>query len=233
MATPTQQAEVVAVRALSPTVRELTLAPLEHVVSYQPGQWVSLRLPVGIRPPLARAYSLAEPPRADGRLVLAFDRVPNGLGSTFLFELNRGDRIGITDAMGRFTAPDGVRELMMVARYSGIVPLRCILRHLLSRPRPPAIRLVLSSPAAEELIYDDEFRRLDATHESFRYFPVIRTGNDLELDKAAARKAIGPDGFRPTFVPMICGVRAFVEPMRACFLELGLDRKAIRYETYD
>jgi len=61
MAEPTQRAKVMRARMLSPTVHELTLIPLESKISFKPGQWVSLKLPVGERQPLTRAYSMAEP----------------------------------------------------------------------------------------------------------------------------------------------------------------------------
>ena len=81
MAQPTQQAQVVSVRSLSPAVRELVLSPLARKISFRPGQWISRQLPVGERPPLIKAYSMAEPEASSGYLVLAFDHVPKGLGA--------------------------------------------------------------------------------------------------------------------------------------------------------
>ena len=75
MAEATQQAAVVSVRDLTPSVRELVLLPLEQAIHFRPGQWVSLKLPVGARPPLVRAYSTAEPEAASGHLVLVFDQI--------------------------------------------------------------------------------------------------------------------------------------------------------------
>ena len=92
MAVETQRAEVMSIRDLSPSVRELILSPLEHKISFKPGQWISLHLPVGEHPPLVRAYSMAEPQSPTGCLVLAFDRVPKGLGSGYLFMLKEGDK---------------------------------------------------------------------------------------------------------------------------------------------
>ena len=76
-------ATVTEARFLSPHVRELTLQPNDNgdPVEFLPGQWLSLRLPIGDRPPLVRAYSMANAPTLDGRLVLTFDRVPDGIVS--------------------------------------------------------------------------------------------------------------------------------------------------------
>lgn len=61
MAEPTQSATVLSVKDLTPHVRQLVLLPKAQKILFLPGQWISLQLPVGIKPPLNRAYSLAEP----------------------------------------------------------------------------------------------------------------------------------------------------------------------------
>src|SRR2546425_12367244 len=103
MAEPTQRAKVMRVRWLSPTVHELTLIPVESKISFKPGQWVSLKLPVGERQPLTRAYSMAEPESPSGELVLAFDRVPSGLGSGYLVSVKEGDELVLAEAPRQFT----------------------------------------------------------------------------------------------------------------------------------
>ncbi|MDR4471224.1 MAG: hypothetical protein MRJ92_00805 [Nitrospira sp.] len=48
MAEPTQLAEVVSLfTALTPHTTELVLRPIEFPLAFQPGQWISLQLPVG------------------------------------------------------------------------------------------------------------------------------------------------------------------------------------------
>ena len=78
MAEPTQDAVIVRVRDVTPRVREMVLLPSAQTISFVPGQWISLKLPVGERPPLNRAYTMAEPETPSGELVLAFDRVHQG-----------------------------------------------------------------------------------------------------------------------------------------------------------
>lgn len=146
MVAPTQQAEVVAVRTLCPSVRELTLQPLQGRVSFRPGQWISLHLPVGQRPPLVRAYSLAEPEIPDGRLVLVLDRVAGGLGSGHLFTLKERDTVLLVGPYGKFCVPEPcTQDLVMVARFTGIVPVRCILRDFLRQEPSRLVKLIYSA----------------------------------------------------------------------------------------
>jgi ferredoxin-NADP reductase len=236
MAEQTQQAQVVSVRQLCPLVRELILLPLEWKVSFKPGQWVSLHLPVGQRPPLLRAYSMAEPESTTGQIMLAFDRVPRGLGSGYLFTLQEGDKVVMAGPYGRFVLPEHLtQDLLLIARYTGIVPVHCIIKHLFASEPSLKVTLVYSGPNPQELIYHDEFAELALRHPGFHYVPVL-LGSDVHAEedyKPVLETIDSLIGRRKDFLPMICGVKSFVHPLRTYFTGLGFVRKEIRYEIYD
>ncbi|MET0514600.1 MAG: FAD-binding oxidoreductase [Nitrospiraceae bacterium] len=238
MAEIAQPAEVIRITDLSAHVRELVLSPLEHRVSYQPGQWVSLKLPVGQKPPLNRAYSLAEPETPSGHLSLVFDRVPTGLGSPYLFSLKIGDRVPLSGPYGKFVLPQPDHaQLLLIGRYTGIVPIRCLARSVIPLGNSMQVTVISAAPSESERLYHDEFLNLALRHSQFQYWSTIY-GHDVAQDaandvlrvidllqqfKAQARQCI----------PMICGLRDFVRPLRAYFMDLGFDRKGVRVETYD
>ncbi|MGH7167379.1 MAG: ferredoxin--NADP reductase [Nitrospiraceae bacterium] len=238
MAEATQQAAVVSVRDVTPSVRELVLSPLEQAIHFRPGQWVSLKLPVGQRPPLVRAYSMAEPETASGHLALVFDRVPQGLGSNYLYTLKAGDRVVLSGPYGNFAAPDPLpKDLVLIGRFTGIVPLRCILRRLFAQPPSHRVTLLYQVPDRAELLYHDEFTDLAARHDRFCYEPMVSEADRREhsgaeyqpvLEKLAALLA-----GRTDFLPMICGTKAFVRPLRASLMERGFSRRDVSVETYD
>ncbi len=238
MGEPIQLAQVVSARPLTPHMRELVLEPLEHRISFKPGQWVSLKLPVGPHPPLNRAYTMAEPEQPSGLLTLAYDLVPGGLGSHYLSTLKTGDRVPLSGPYGHFVLPDpSTKELLFIARYSGIVPFRCMLTHcfLSSRPVHNRITLLYSAPSWEEMAYHDEFAALASWQTRFRYMPIVLPQNsppNAEIEAMIERlKPILADG--PPTIPMICGIKAFVRPLRTFFTEQGFDRRDVRVETYD
>jgi hypothetical protein len=37
----------------------------------------------------------------------------------------------------------------------------------------------------------------------------------------------------PTVIPMLCGTKDFVRPLRTYFVEAGYDRKKVKTEMYD
>jgi ferredoxin-NADP reductase len=231
MSPPLQPAVLLRTRTLSPRVREFVFLPRQRI-EFRPGQFVSLQLPVGPKPPLVRAYSMAEPQQPSGELVLALDLVPDGLGSTYLFGLQEGAEVTMSGPYGNFTIPEPPgKDLLLLARFTGIVPIRCMLKDLFSRPLSREVTLVYSSPGTREQIYHEEFLALSAAHANFHYLPrLLPPGGpgDPELDVLA--ELIGG---RRDVLPVACGVKAFVGPIRTSLKEMGFDRREMRLEAYD
>ena len=96
---------LVSARTLSRDVRELTFEP-DPALTFEPGQWVSVKIPRADGSLLARSYSIASAPRADGRFDLAVTRVEGGEGSGWLHAARIGDSLAVSDAAGFFTLPE-------------------------------------------------------------------------------------------------------------------------------
>jgi len=234
MAELTQAASVLSVNDLTLHVRQLVLLPTVQNIAFQPGQWVSLKLPVGAKPPLNRAYSMAAPGTPSGELTLIFDRVPGGLGSNYLYTLKPGDHTQLSGPYGNFTLPMLLdRELILIARYTGLVPIRCILKHLYAQRQTATILLIAVAPAEEELLFHQELLTLAVTHPGFRYLPLVAAGGEqqgVDLTLSMLRPLI--EGV-PKVIPMLCGTKGFVRPLRAYLAEAGYDRKEVKTEAYD
>jgi ferredoxin-NADP reductase len=234
MAEFTQSVTVLSVNDLTPHVRQLVLLPVARKIAFQPGQWVSLKLPVGAKPPLNRAYSMAAPGTPSGELTLIFDRVPGGVGSNYLYTLKPGDDTHLSGPYGNFTLPKQLdRELILIARYTGLVPIRCMLKQLYAQRQTGSVLLVSVAPAEEELLFHQELLTLAVTHLGFRYLPLVAAGGEqqgVDLTFSMIRPLI--EG-APKVIPMLCGTKGFVRPLRAYFVEAGYDRKEVKTETYD
>lgn len=234
MAELTQSAAVLSITDLTPHVRQLVLLPKTERILFQPGQWVSLQLPVGIKPPLNRAYSLAEPPSPTEQLTLVFDRVPNGIGSSYLYGLKTGDELLLSGPYGNFLLPLSLdRDLLFVNRYTGLVPIRCMLKRLAASGALPQSILIAVGPAEEELLYHEELLALAKQHPSFRYIPMAVNGTDQEVVEATLRLLHPLVTGRAKVTPLLSGIKGFVRPLRAYLMEAGYDRKEVKTETYD
>jgi len=234
MAELIRAAAVLSVTDLTPHTRQLVLLPTVQRIAFQPGQWISLKLPVGAKPPLNRAYSMAAPSTPSGELTFIFDRVPGGVGSNYLYTLKPGDAIQTSGPYGNFTLPTPLdRELILIARYTGLVPIRCMLRYLYAQRQTATILLIAVAPAENELLFHQELLMLAATHPEFRYLPLVAAGGEqqgVDLTLSMLRPLIDN---APKVIPMLCGTKGFVRPLRAYFVEAGYDRKEVKTETYD
>lgn len=234
MAELTQPATVLSVTDLTPHVRELVLQPKTQRILFQPGQWVSLQLPVGAKPPLNRAYSLAEPPSSTGQLTLVFDRVPNGIGSNYLYELKNGDELLLSGPYGNFVLPLSFdRDLLLVSCYTGLVPIHCMLKQLAASGALPQSILIAVGPAESEWLYHEELLVLAARHPSFCYMPTAVNGTNQEIVEATVKLLRPIVTGRPKLTPLLSGLKGFVRPLRTYLVETGYDRKEVKTETYD
>lgn len=231
---------VVAVRDITPNVRELILDPPGDQFGFVPGQWISLHLPVGEKPPLVRAYSLAAAPAADGRLVLCFDHVPAGLGSDYLFALSPGDMLEFSGPLGRFILPDEDRNFLWAARYTGIVPFRCMLQEIGHDERPPHIRLLYSVPNLKEAPYLDEIQRMSDAWPGLELHLLEEEDAEEAGDSAFTltlstlrEMQAGEDWGAAGPCPMVCGRHNFVQTVRGHLASVGYGRRDILWEYYD
>jgi ferredoxin-NADP reductase len=233
MAEQTYPATVLSVTDLTPNVRQLVLLPAGKKLTFEPGQWISLKLPVGPNPPLNRAYSMAAPASPSGELTLVFDRVPEGIGSTYLYDMRPGSELLFSGPHGRFTLPPPEsRERCLIGRYTGLVPLRCMLKALYAQRDRSAVLLIGVAPAETELLYHEEFLALAVTHPSFRYLPLVAAREEEAVALTISMLTPVLEA-QPHVVPLLCGTKAFVRPLRAFFMEAGYDRKEVKVETYD
>jgi ferredoxin-NADP reductase len=177
---------------------------------------------------------MAAPGTPSGELTLIFDRVPGGVGSNYLYTLKPGDNTHLSGPYGNFTLPKQLdRELILIARYTGLVPIRCILKQLYSQRQTGSVLLIVVAPEENELFFHQELLTLAVTRPGFRYLPLVAAGGEqqgVDLTLSMLRPLIDN---APKVIPMLCGTKGFARPLRAYFVEAGYDRKEVKIETYD
>ncbi len=232
------EARLTAARMLSPTVRELTF-DAGPAFRFVPGQWVSLWLPQPNGEAISRAYSIASPPREDGRFDIAVTRVTGGPGSEFLHACEPGATFRMSQAQGFFTLEPPVRPILMVATGTGISPLRSM---LLAGARDPLVTaqscvLLFGCRATPDLIYAADFEALAAKWPRFRFEPTLSRGGEgcdgrtgyVQLHVPELVRSLGGD-----CDVYACGLSKMVREVRAVLKEqLGFTRERIHTERYD
>ena len=236
MAPPEKRARVVAVRALSPTVRSLSLDLGDATFAMRAGQWINIYVPTpgGLE---KRAYSIASGP--DERPVeLAVTRVAEGAASPVLHALSPGAELAWDGPHGFFTRDEPARlaPALFVATGTGLCPLRSMLRELSAAPLVVPVTLLFGVRSTADILWRDELEELAAREPNFRLELTLsrpdpgwqgRVGY-VQLHVAElARSLQAPHVF-------ICGLSPMVGAVRAlCKTELGYDRKRVHSERYD
>jgi CDP-4-dehydro-6-deoxyglucose reductase len=205
--------------------------------SFTPGQFISVVEPVNGKE-ITRAYSIASP-RGNNYFSLCLNHVPDGLVSTYLFELKLGDEIDVHEPLGYFTLRHPGRRAVFVATGTGIAPFRSmLLDHVPSMQ--PHITLLFGVRYEHGLLYREEFDQLERQYENFRFMPTVTrpteswtglTGRiQAHLDEALALRS--PEEMVNVDV-YICGLKEMVDSVRKELKQRGFDRKQIIYEKYD
>ncbi|RZJ47479.1 MAG: 2Fe-2S iron-sulfur cluster binding domain-containing protein [Brevundimonas sp.] len=113
---------------LADDVLRVTLRlPPQAPLAFLPGQHVQM-----IRGELRRSYSIANAPRADGRLELIIKRVPGGAFSGYWFDEARpNDLLRLEGPLGTFfLREDDAQRTVMLATGTGLAPVLAMLEQI-------------------------------------------------------------------------------------------------------
>jgi len=129
--------------------------------------------------PVFRAYSLANPP--SDKNILKFTiriatpppgvaKAPPGAGSSYIFNLKKGDRVTLSGPYGDFFVKDTDKEMCFVGGGAGMAPLRSQIFHQLNTLNTSRIiSFWYGARSKMELFFNDEFRALEDKFEKFAY----------------------------------------------------------------
>ncbi len=185
-----------------------------------------------------RSYSIASAPE-DEHVVLTVERLEDGEVSPYLVdELRPGDQLELRGPIGGYFVWEvGLGgPLLLLAGGSGIVPLRCMLRHRAAIGSDVPARLLYSSRALSEVIYRDELVTLGADDGVDVRFTLTREqprgwdGYARRIDRELLGELAWPAGEQP--LTYICGPTAFVETAADALVALGHDPARIRTERF-
>ncbi|WP_433830146.1 flavin reductase family protein [Actinoplanes sp. CA-015351] len=187
---------------------------LDASFSYQPGQYLTVRTPVG-----ARCYSLSSSPFASSLPKITVKRVRGGAVSNWICDHVRpGDRIECSAPAGTFTPSTLDDDLLLLAGGSGITPIMGIIKAL----RGQAF-LLYANRDADSIIFRDELDRL---------LPVTHW-----LDRTQGLPTA--DGLAPLLIPyrdraaFVCGPEPFVAVAEKALQLAGVPAARIRIERFE
>lgn len=162
----------------SATIRSLYLEPEDGagLPAFSPGQFLTVRLPVGERG-VTRSYSLSSAP-SDPWYRISVKREPHGTASGYVHDvLAEGDVIEARGPAGGFALSDSERPVVLLSAGVGVTPMLSMLRHVVFEGRRTRgarpTTFVHAARNARERAFFREARELAAAADGVGVFSIL------------------------------------------------------------
>jgi ferredoxin-NADP reductase/MOSC domain-containing protein YiiM len=230
--------KVTDVVAETASVTSFRFAAGDALPPYQPGQFLTLRVPGAGDPVPVRTYSLSGDP-AGGRYRISVKRESHGLVSAYLHaHLQPGDRIEVAAPRGGFVLDEGTGPVLFISAGIGVTPMLAMLHHLASERSAREVWWIHTSHDADTLPFHDEadelINGLPSAHSLVYYTtptqPVVagsgeRAGRLTAAEIGALDLPVDADAY-------VCGPESFMDDVTEALTAVGLDPARIRTERF-
>ena len=199
---------------------------------------------------LFRAYSMANHP-AEGNIVMLNVRiaspppnlpdVPPGIASSFIFNLEPGDKVFVSGPYGEFFTRETEREMMYIGGGAGMAPMRSHIFDLFHTKRiKRLVTFWYGARSLREMFYDEDFKAIAAEFPNFKY--NVALSEPLPEDNWT-----GPTGFihqvvydnylskheDPTEIEYyMCGPPMMISAVDKMLYDQGVDKDMIAYDEF-
>jgi glycine betaine catabolism B len=213
--------------------------PGEDAFNFEPGQFVTMDLPIHEKPARRlRSYSIASWPNGSNVFELCIVLLEGGAGTTYLFnEIKEGSEITVRGPVGVFTLHEHAlqNDLYLICTGTGIAPFRSMVQQIKLHNIPHKnIYLIFGCRTKADLLYFEELKTLSDNMEGFHYIPTL--SREQWEGAAGYVHAVYENILKA--VPnanasfMLCGWKAMIDEAKLKIVELGFDKKAIHSELY-
>ena len=201
--------------------------------------------------PVFRAYSMANHPAEGNRVMLnvriatppppLWNEAPPGLASSYIFNLNPGDKVTISGPYGEFFIKDTEREMVYIGGGAGMAPMRSHLFHLFQTLKTGRkVSFWYGARSVREMFYDEHFKKIEKDFPNFTY--NVALSEPMEEDNWS-----GHTGFihqvlhdeylsaheDPTEIEYyMCGPPPMINACDNMLDSLGVEKEMIAYDSF-
>jgi ferredoxin-NADP reductase len=223
-AAPWLPSRVIALRDLSPTVREITLRPGAGgagAVVWTVGSHLRVRIVHPDGRPDERRYSLIGLPAVGADWRIAVKRAePSRGGSAFMWRLAVGDTLPVLPPANHFELPAARLPTLLLAGGIGITPMVGMALALAARRAD--VRMVYAARTDDELVYLDDLQAALGARLGTR---IDSRGE--RLDVAGEIAALPADAQL-----LVCGPVPLLHAVQAAWAATGRAPQRLRFETF-
>jgi len=219
------------------TFRLVGLTPV--LFSFKPGQFVTLKLPIGGKE-VSRSYSISSSPSRPHCLELTVKRVPGGLVSNWLCDnVKLGDTLVARGPAGKFSCFNfPSKKVLFIGGGSGITPVMSMLRWIVDTAADVDAYLFVSAKSPRDIIFRNELNWMSSRHSGIKVGITCTsrcTGADSWIGltgraDASMLKLLVPDLFERHI--FMCGPEPFMEAVTKCLREIDFPIGNLHTESF-
>ena len=232
------QATVESTRPVTEDTREVRLALVEPTeISHRPGHYVQVQAP-SPDGPVFRAYSISSPAYEPNVVELVVRLVPDGIGSTYIHNLEVGDPVMFTGPFGEFLLDeDPSVEVVCVAGGCGMAPVKNIIYSVYDRWPDRPCWLFFGCRTTNDVFYLEEFKKLQEKHPALKIVyalsdpvgPADEWDGETGFIHLSVDKFLEPGVKRQAFM---CGPPPMIDAATAVLKDKGLKSEEIFYDKF-
>jgi len=206
-------------------------------ISQRPGQYVQVRAP-SPDGPVFRAYSISSAAHEPNVVELVVRLVPDGIGSTYLHNVEPGDKVNFTGPYGEFHLnEDPATEIVCVGGGCGMAPMKNIIDTLYKRWPDRTCWLFFGCRTTEDVFYLERFKKMAVEHPNFHV--IYALSDDLKegqtWDGETGFIHLSVDKHLEAGVPrqaFLCGPPLMIEAVTRVLEAKGLAPEDIFYDEF-
>jgi ring-1,2-phenylacetyl-CoA epoxidase subunit PaaE len=219
--------------------------PLNEVIAYRPGQFLTFLLPAEDGTKVRRSYSMSSSPYTDVSLAVTIKRIPGGFASNMLLDtIKEGDVLEAIEPMGTFfpkQEDDQVRQVVFIGAGSGITPLFSILKSILIVEPESQVFLLYGSRNEDSIIFKNKLAALkDKYGERLNVVHTLSqpsenwNGETGRLNKTHILKILGQltELKNKEAEYFLCGPEDMIDEAKRALSILGVPDQNVRRESF-
>ncbi|WP_406004997.1 MOSC and FAD-binding oxidoreductase domain-containing protein [Streptomyces sp. NBC_00637] len=204
----------------------------------RPGQYLSLRLPVGDGVPAVRSYSLSSAP-GSGVYRVSVKHEPHGQVSGYLHTtLRPGDVVDVASPRGTFVLEEGDRPVVLISAGIGVTPVLAMLHHLAETGDPRPVWWIHTAHDRAHHAFADEahtlLAHLPSAHEHIYYTagPAPRPADPRVVQGRPTVESLAALDVPADADVYLCGPTLFMDDLGAVLRARGVAAEHVHTERF-
>lgn len=214
-------------------------APSGAWFDYDPGQFITLELPVPGQPPVHRTYTISSSPSRSLAIHVTVKAQDGSVGTRWMLDhLKPGMKIKGFGPAGNFTLPDGKpRKYLFISAGSGVTPMVSMATWLWDSGIEPDVVMINCARSPRDLIFRQRLEHMASRSPGMKLHFVVRdddpymtwTGYRGRFN-ALMLGLMAPDYLERTV--FCCGPEPFMNAVRDMLHSLGFDMGHYHQESF-